>query len=185
MRALKSSLEKNQGTVFRYSAHENTVLNHIRVQLLDSEAANKDELITFIETLTVRKVDNKIVHQGDRCMVDLCELVKKYYYSPLMGGSNSIKRVLPSVLQESAFLREKYSKPIYGIPTGIKSHNFKDKVWFKFGADGLVADPYKSLDPIFTDVDPSPMELVERIFADEEIKEGAASTAYARMHSLG
>ena len=115
-------------------------------------------------------------------MVDLCELVKKYYYSPLMGGSNSIKRVLPSVLAESNFLKQKYSKNIYGAKGGIASLNFTDKAWFKENPDGTIADPYKSLDPIFSDIDPKEWEHIERIFGDDEIKEGgAASTAYARM----
>jgi hypothetical protein len=181
LRALKDTLSKDDGTVFRYAAHENTVLNHIRTQLLSSNEKDKDELIAFIETLTVRKENSKIVHEGQRKMVDMLELVKKLYYSPQMGGSNSIKKVLPAVLQESEMLKAKYSKPIYGASGEINSHNFKNKSWIKI-VNGIVEDPYKSLDPIFKDVDPESLGRMERLFADDEIKEGgAASTAYARM----
>ena len=181
LRALKATLSNDDGTVFRYAAHENTVLNHIRTQLLNSVEKDKDELIAFIETLTVRKENNKVVHEGQRKMVDMLELVKKLYYSPLMGGSNSIKKVLPAVLQESENLKAKYSKPVYGASGGMFSHNFKNKAWIKI-ANGSVEDPYKTLDPIFKDVDAESLTRIERLFADDEIKEGgAASTAYARM----
>jgi len=48
-------------------------------------------------------------------MVDMCELVKRYYYDPAMKGSNSIKVVLPDHFKQTlTFLRDKYSKPVYG-----------------------------------------------------------------------
>lgn len=183
VRKLKAALEKDSGTVFRYAAHENTVLNHIRTQLLNSNEKDRAELVAFIESITVRKENNKIVHEGPRAMVDMLELVKKLYYSPLMGGSNSIKKVLPAAMQESKFLREKYGRPVYGAngEGGIFSHNFKQRTWIKM-VDGRIEDPYHSLEPVFKDVDPATWEKFERIFADDEIQEGgAASTAYARM----
>lgn len=182
IRALHRSLSGDNGTVFRYATHENTVLNHIRAQLLESNEKDKQELIAFIETLTTRKANNKEVHRGPRAMVDMCELVKKYYYSPLMGGSNSIKKVLPAVLRESSFLKNKYSKPIYGLKPDLTSLNFQGKQWFQLESDGSVADPYALLEPIFEDVDKEVWRKFERVFQDDEIKEGgAASTAYARM----
>jgi hypothetical protein len=39
VRTLKKELEKNSGTIFRYSNHENTVLCQIRTQLRDSDEA--------------------------------------------------------------------------------------------------------------------------------------------------
>ncbi len=59
-------------------------------------------------------------------MVDLWELVKLYYYVPSTNGSTSIKYVLPAVLNGSEYLKEKYSKPIYGAVGGISSHNFEN-----------------------------------------------------------
>lgn len=42
----------------------------------------------------------------------MLELVKHFFYHPMMKGSNSIKRVLPAVIASSQHLREKYSPPI-------------------------------------------------------------------------
>ena len=64
-------------------------------------------------------------------MVDMYELVKRFFYDPYTKGSNSIKQVLPAVLNSSTFLQEKYSKPIYGSIEGIKSLNFKDWKWIE------------------------------------------------------
>jgi len=60
----------------------------------------------------------------------------------MMEGSNSIKYVLPSILNSSDYLKGKYSQPIYGAGGGIKSYNFKDKTWVVYDDDGLVKDPY-------------------------------------------
>ena len=54
-----------------------------------------------------------ITKGGPRAMVDLAELVLKYYYHPLMKGSYSIKVVLPSVLNSSEYIKSRYSKAIY------------------------------------------------------------------------
>ena len=59
-------------------------------------------------------------------MIDMCELVKRYYYHPFMKGSNSIKAVLPAILNSSKYLQDKYSQPIYGAQGGIVSLNYKD-----------------------------------------------------------
>ncbi len=102
LRALKKELETDSGTIFRYSNHENTVLNQIRVQLQNSQEADRDKLITWIETITHhddKKNKNEYKWRGDRDMVDLCEIVKRFYYHPETKGSNSIKYVLPAVLK--------------------------------------------------------------------------------------
>ena len=49
-------------------------------------------------------------------MVDMLDLVKRYYYDPATNGKNSIKSILPSILNRSDYLQDKYSKPIYGTP---------------------------------------------------------------------
>jgi len=79
-------------------------------------------------------------------MVDLCEIVRKYYYHPDMGGTNSIKAVLPAVLSASEFLKDKYSKPLtFGT-------NLIDKVWWKNDAvSDKVIDPYRLLRENFDD----------------------------------
>lgn len=162
VRALKRALGMDNGTIFRYSFHENTVLKQIKEQLLESTEIDRLELIEFIDSIT---------DQARRTMIDMCELVKKYYYSPATRGSNSIKAVLPAVLNESEFLKEKYSKPFYN------SGNFKNHKWI----DGTKMDPYKTLPQIFPAYD---FETLESMMSegDAEINNGgAALTAYAML----
>ncbi|HET9236388.1 MAG TPA: DUF2779 domain-containing protein [Oligoflexus sp.] len=178
VRALKKELEGDQGSIFRYSNHENTILCAIHEQLRDSQEADKDELMQFIRTIT--KSGEKIADSwhGARCMIDLLEIVKKAYYNPLTKGSNSIKKVLPAVLEDSQVLQKKYSQPIYGGV--IASRNFKNHTWLQKDAAGRLLDPYKQLPPLFTDVDP---ELLDTFLsdADEVADGGAAMMAFARM----
>ena len=111
-------------------------------------------------------------------MVDLWELVKRYYYDPDTKGSNSIKYVLPAVLNSSEYLQKKYSKPIYGADGGIRSLNYKNWQWIKFEG-GRVVDPYRLLPKMFQDVSDKNMQLLSE---EDELREGgAAMTAYARM----
>lgn len=100
VRALKKELENDYGTIFRYSNHENTVLSQIKVQLQNSNEADRAKLIEWINTVTHKKAKKKGDEEwcGDRDMVDLCEIIKKFYYHPKTKGSNSIKYVLPAIL---------------------------------------------------------------------------------------
>lgn len=136
----------DKGTIFRYATHENSILRTIRQQLEEKKPADYDynALIAFIDSITHEKGDEAKSEAPKRDMIDLREIVIRYYYNPLMGGSNSIKAVLPAVLQ-SDFLFEKYSKPIYG--SEIKSQNFTQenpKIWIEKKGD----NPYKYLEPI-------------------------------------
>ena len=175
VRALKTALEGDNGTIFRYSHHENTILNKIKGQLERSEEADKDELISFIESIT---------KGGPRAMVDLAELVLKYYYHPLMKGSYSIKVVLPSVLNSSEYIKSRYSKAIYGTDE-MKSLNLKDKVWIKYDEDGTtVLNPYKLLDPVssYLNMTEEDMEKMETLGEEETIANGgAALAAYSKL----
>ena len=178
VRQLKAQLDNDQGTIFKYSNHENTYLNIIYEQLQSEQAdvADKDELCDFIKSITKSKKNSVEKWCGERNMVDMLEVVKDYYYNPMTGGSNSIKQVLPATLNSSDHLKEKYSKPIYGTDT-IPSKNFKDWIWFKF-EDDTVKDPYKLLPVMFQDAD-----KFDNLLSDnDELKDGgAAMTAYARM----
>ena len=178
VRSLKMALTKDNGTIFRYAAHENTVLNQIRNQLVDSSESDKDDLIKFIESITKSTDDSARKWEGTRNMVDLCELVKKYFYHPYTNGSNSIKKVLPAILKQSNFLQTKYSNPIYGSKN-IVSKNYKDWQWIELDMNGKPIDPYKKLPPVFEDVTPEELEqmVTENSLADG----GAAMTAYSRM----
>lgn len=183
VRALKSELEKDAGTIFRYSNHENSYLNMILKQLLElSELPpDLDDLVTFIKSITKSPSDSREKWNGERCMVDLWELVKRFYYDPLTNGSNSIKRVLPAVLSRSKHLQQKYSQPIYGCAEGISSKNFTNQQWVVY-ENGVIKDPYLLLEPINKEV---PNEKIELLFDDEFLKEGGAATiAYSKLQFM-
>jgi len=170
IKELKNQLDKDNGTVFRYAAHEKTVLSSIQRELIDinkDEFPDKDEYIDWITDLTV----------GNRAMVDLCQTVKNYYYSPRMGGSNSLKYVLPAILNESDYIQKKYSKPIYGTKE-IPSLNYDKMVWItKNGKE--VTDPYKLMPKLEYNLTE---EEEEHLFQKSEIAEGgSAMIAYNQM----
>ncbi|MGI6449069.1 MAG: DUF2779 domain-containing protein [Desulfitobacteriia bacterium] len=180
IRNLKAELEQDDGSIFRYAPHENNYLNHIYRQLQEDQdmIPDREQLCRFIRTITQSVNGSPEQWVGHRNMIDMWELVKRYYYDPAMKGSNSIKVVLPSILNCSSYLQEKYSKPIYGASGGIKSLNFKDWIWIKY-QDGKVIDPYKLLPKMFTDVTDKDFALLSDI--DELRDGGAAMTVYARM----
>jgi hypothetical protein len=183
VRNLKRELESDHGTIFRYAAHENTILAKIRQQLLRSNEPPVDasELINFIETIAHPTGSTESRWNApERDMVDLLMLVKRYYYDPAMGGSNSIKKVLPAILNGSEYLQEKYQKPIYGGSGEMPSLNFSDKTWVEHDTLGRVQDPYELLPTLFGDATKEEVEAL--LSSSEELRDGgAAMTAYARM----
>lgn len=181
LRHLKRELDRDEGTVFRYSHHENTVLNTIHRQLEeDPSQSDREELCAFIRSLTQSGRASDIQWIGSRSMVDMCELVKRYWYDPATRGSNSIKQVLPALLNGSKYLQEKYSEPIYGTEEGIPSHNFRDHRWITW-EKGRVVDPYKLLPKMFLDVSDQTQEILLMSDSDDLHNGGAALTAYCRM----
>lgn len=178
VRHLKAELEHDSGTVFRYAPHENTVLNQIMTQLEEidiSVVPDKADLMHFIMSITHNENQS-----GERDMVDLLKLVKCHYYHPRMGGSNSLKYVLPAILNSSEYLQEKYSKPIYGRNSTIKSLNYGDGwIWLKKDKYGHIVNPYELLPPLFEGIDD---DHINDFLMKSDIKEGgAAMVAYARM----
>ncbi len=176
---LRACLEWNDGTIFRYAAHENTVLANIRKSLLEDPDPPKERnyLIAFIESLICYEDGNGKRITGSRCMSDMFDLVKRYFYHPMMKGSNSIKQVLPAIIASSRFLREKYSQPIYGTEK-IPSLNIKNHIWIDERMD-----PYKTLPPFFADLDPEELsQLSPSLEGFDEIHEGgAAMIAYCKL----
>lgn len=167
VRALREALRHDQGTVMRWSHHENSILNAIKTQLeMDATPpADTDDLIAFILTIT---------KGSERAMVDLADVARKHYFHPSTKGSCSIKKVLPAVLQGSPWLQATYGQPIYGATGGIPSKNFHNMAWLQRGPDGQVRDPYKL--------------LADRLDGMEEDEDnpginqgGAASYAYLRL----
>ncbi len=178
LRALRDQLTGDGGTIFRYAAHENTYLNHIWEQMQrDESVTDRDDLCAFILAISKSKKEQIETWCGDRNMVDMLAMVKRFYYHPDTNGSNSIKHVLPAVLNSSDYLKAKYSEPYY-------SRNFPDgQVWVQYDDLGRVVDPYKILEPPFKDASPKDLEM---LLTDDESREGireggAAMAAYAML----
>jgi len=134
------------------------------------------EFIQRISHATGSSADRWI---GNRDMIDLYKLVVDYYYDPAMGGSNSIKAVLPAALNSSDYLKNKYSKPLREL--NVSSLNFPDAHRFiELDAAGNVISPYKNLPPLFEDWD---AESLDRAVTHiEGISDGgAALTAYGKL----
>ncbi len=178
VRELQKALSKNNGSIFKYAPHENTILNAIYVQLEESTEPDRKELQDFIKSITHSTRGSAEKWKGDRDMIDLWDLVKQYYYDPHTKGSNSIKAVLPAVLNSSPFLQEKYSRPL--SDNGISSKNFDPSHhWLQF-KDGQPLSPYKMLPALFEDW--SEEELDATVSEMESIADGgAALTAYGKL----
>ncbi len=174
VRSLKNDLEFDNGSVFKYATHENSILNAIYDQLIDSDEIDKNELMDFIQSVTNKKENNKLIWRGERDMIDMCDLVKKYFYDSYMKGSNSIKVVLPAVIKICEFVNKKYSKKIGEINT--TSLNFSnDHIWIQ---DGNL-DPYSSL-PI-----PDFSTITKPVGDINKLNNGGdALTAYAKIQYL-
>ena len=174
IRALCKALSADDGTVFMWSPHENTILNKISDQLQSRDDAPSDasELRDFALSLT---------KTGSRAMVDLCDLAKKAYFHTSTKGSSSIKKVLPAVLSSVPQLRAQYALPVYGDPNLMPSLNYRNFAWCALGADGQDLDPYERLRDLGAQLlgeevrpgeDPDDLAICEG---------GAAATAYARL----
>jgi hypothetical protein len=186
VRALKSQLEQDNGTIFRYSHHENNILNAIKEQLEQSNEPDKEKLIAFIDSITHETKGRK----GERDMIDLCDIVKKFYYCySQMHGSNSIKQVLPAVLNSSSYLQNKYCQKIYG--KDIPSQNIpadEPIAWISRMADGTIDNPYHLLPSVATYLDLSEKQARELEDSQSESVDnmtvangGAALTAYSKL----
>ena len=180
------ALIHDEGTIFKYSTHENTILNAIRDQLKSSNYPFKNELVSFIESISHPKdkhpdpweVPTRLSGNGTRDMVDLCAVIKKYYYNPHTKGSNSIKQVLPAVLKSSKFIQSKYSKSIEKIR--ITSKNFSpDHIWLQYHNDEII-NPYDLLPPLYENM--TQEQINDTLSELENINDGgAALTAYGKI----
>ena len=172
-RALKAQLDQDNGTVFMWSHHENTILSTILAQLsyYSNPPSDADELIAFIKT---------VIKSGEREMVDLCAFAEKAFFHPETKGSNSIKKVLPAMLKVSQKLIEIYSQPVYGKPDCIPSLNFSSHegfTWLTHNANGALIDPYEKLKAYAKALLPDDVNTDASVIAEG----GAAATAYARL----
>lgn len=178
VRALKLALEANQGSIFRYHNHENTVLNKIKSQLLVSNETDKNDLIQFIELITKYNKDNFEV-EGSRCMIDLHRLISDCYYNTEFAQSLSLKVVLPAIIATDLALQSKYSDTLESA--GIESLNFpSNHVWINpKKQNGL--DPYSNLPMPFEGyTDEQLMDFF--VNSDDKISNGGtAMMVYAKM----
>lgn len=179
VRALKHDLEEDSGTIFRYSHHENSVLNQIAEQLRLSQESDKEELITFIQSITH---NTKTERYGERDMVDLCDVVVRYYYDPSMRGSNSIKVVLPAVLR-SRNLQKLYEKPYREY---VSSPNFAEfdfsLINYLDASQTEVGNPYKYLPTVGAEL----LEEGETSDSEDRINNGGLANAnYAKLQYEG
>lgn len=183
VRALRQALSSDNGTVFRWATHENTVLLHLREQIeSDPSCTDAAELIAFIDSLTTRKSGKgakAVSTHGERVMVDLCRMAEKFYFHPDTKGSSSLKKVLPALMKSSAALKRLYGTASYG-EAGTSLNLTSPIAWWQ-EKDGVVVDPYGLLPAVFEDVSPSEVDALE-VGVDDELKEGgAAMAAYARL----
>lgn len=178
IRELKKALDSDNGTIFRFHNHENTILNAIHVQLLKSDEKDKDSLINFIEHISHSTRNSAQKWQGKRDMVDLWVIAKSFYFNPLTNGSNSLKDLLPASINSSNFLKDKYSKPIDEIQ--LITTNFPtDFIWLAQDEEKVI-NPYKRLPPVFDDW--TEVEIENSISDIEDINDGgAALTAYGKL----
>ena len=177
-RALCNALKNDNGSIFRFAAHENTILNAIIEQLKQSNEPNKEELLIFLKSITNSTKNSVEQWSGERTMIDLNKVIKDYYYNPYTKGSNSIKAVLPAALNSSPFLQAKYGMPLHDI--SVSSKNFDENhIWLRL-ENNEVINPYKMLPPLFEEW--NELELADTISEVETISDGgAALTAYAKL----
>jgi hypothetical protein len=184
--SLQQALSEDEGTIFKFATHENTILNAIRTQLKASDDPNKESLISVIESISHPTKGNpdpwimplRKQNQGTRDMVDLCKVVVNYYYNPHTFGSNSIKKVLPAVLNSSKFIQNKYSRSIGNI--AVSSKNLPDDHVWLTKQENKIISPYKTLPPVFENI--SQDEIETRLSDIENIDDGgAALTAYGKI----
>jgi len=178
VRALQQALGQNSGTVFMWWPHENTTLNAILDELGSDQEKPKDyqEMKDFILSITYYKDERS----GERVMVDLCTLSKKAFFHPSTNASSSIKKVLPAVMQDSEYLKDRYSTAIYGINKPVTSLNFESQIWWQM-KDGKVVNPYELLPKVFEDFTEEELREVNADSEEEINQGGAATTAYARL----
>jgi hypothetical protein len=182
LRALKCALAANDGTVMTWSPYENTVLNTIirQIEFMNDAPTDNDDLLEFAKTLTTLKVGKDLIRRGNRELYDLCKLSETAFFHQYTGGSNSIKKVLPAMLQACDLLKETYSCSSYGGGR-VNSKNFLESIaWWQAGTDDLPIDPYQLLPSVFNDLDLASGDE-EQADQTKLNQGGAAVMAYARL----
>jgi hypothetical protein len=118
------------GTPLMWATHENTVLRAILGQM-DVFGYQDDELTEWLLRITS---DKKQKRPGR--LVDMNKMTLDYYFHPDMKGRTSIKKVLPAVWNNNAWLHK--------VPWFSKYHK---------EVDGVVLSPYRALADLVTSLE--------------------------------
>ena len=189
LRQLKADLDTN-GTIFRWHNYENTVLNALYRELQGHKNPPEDQqqLLTFVAEIT---------NDGERHMVDMAALAADCYFHSDTRGSSSIKAVLPAIMNDSSFLQDTYSQPIYGGDSGsIPSLNYQSGdgiTWWQTepSNQNRALDPYEILKNLTQSktVSAADGEVLKDSEENAEKADiangGAALMAYIRIQSGG
>jgi hypothetical protein len=105
---LHAQLSQDGGSVLHYAHHEQQVLGDMADQV---ELRNPALAAWARGLMDSSKCDHG---QGKGRVVDLQKILLKRYYHPLAGGSNSLKKILPAILNPGGKLHGKYIRPVYG-----------------------------------------------------------------------
>ncbi|SMO85297.1 DUF2779 domain-containing protein [Fodinibius sediminis] len=137
VRRLMQVPDINEGTIVQYSNFERNALKVIGRELRDEASMVPDSqwLLQWIDGV-LRRNDSR--HPNPPYLADLSRQVKHFYYNREMENSLSIKEVLQSVMSQSDFLKQKYSKP-------YSSQNFEHVIWWQADKDGKAKSPYAIL----------------------------------------
>ena len=184
--SLYEELRHDEGSVFMYSHHENTYLNYAHSLLEASspfEVEKTNDLLSFLKSLTYGAgINENKWASSERVMIDMAKLVRAHFWHPDMAGSNSIKQVLPAVLNASTELQEKYDKPIYGTSAMPSLNHSTGFAWVVRAQGERVEDPYKRLPKIGLGNLGDELNDIERLYADDSVGNGgAAMTAWSYM----
>jgi len=173
LRQLRQAIGRDEGTVLHWYPHERTILRAVREEIREKKAQDEAELAAFLGSLGIEN-DSK------GRMFDLGRLVERQVFLAGTGGSSSMKLLLPAVVRESAAVRDRYAKPIYGTPE-IPSLNFQKQSWI-VERDGKTLDPYRLLSPLFRESDLNEaLAWIEASEGDAIANGAAAMVAYAKL----
>ena len=173
LKSLRKLLDLNKGTIFCYSSYESSVLRQIKTQMKSEDHKKYEEDIKWITSI-LNLVKKDGIKDNDLLYIDLLDIIRKYYYHPKMGGSNSIKYVLPAIFESSDFVKNRYQKPLdFGT-------NLEDQILYqKNKNDSSIKDPYELLNTSqFNDLQNSSSSTNDTI-----VNGGQAMTAYAQLQN--
>ena len=112
----------DEGTIFTWASHENTILGQILKQM-DERGYRNQDLSQWLRSMI------RIRGQSRGRLVDMNQLCLKHYFHPLMNGRTSIKSVCDAIWKSNSALRNEFS------------YYLKEK-------DGVILSPYAVLSPV-------------------------------------